>query len=266
MAAIKTAFDIIEEIAPSELAEEWDNIGLQIGAPGDELKGVMVALDATPEVVGSAAERGFNLLVTHHPLFFSGVKSIDTNAGMGKTVKAAILGGVTIFSAHTNLDSARGGINDMLAEMIGLKNTEPLMPADSDKTAGLGRVGELEKTMRLDEVAQKLRERLNTPSLRMAGNMEDKIKRVALCSGSGGSMIDEAARHRADLFITGDIKYHDARQAEETGMSLIDAGHFATERIVVEQLSHLLKKRLSEKGIDIPVEGFQGEREPFTVI
>ena len=152
---------------------------------------------------------------------------------------------------HTNLDNAAGGINDRLAHLIGLKEVMPLVPHPGrEQEAGLGRIGMLTRPTQLSLLCEDLREQLAPSSLRMVGSPETPVQRIAVCSGSGASLIHEAFHCGADALLTGDVKYHQAMEAQGLGMALIDAGHFATERIVVPLLKERLEKIVSERGQD----------------
>jgi len=268
MPRIKDLFDIMEEIAPQGLAEDWDNCGLQIGNPGNEATGLLVALDPSLEAVRTAASEGLNLLITHHPLFFSNVTRLDLSSPDGKIVEAAVRSDISLFTAHTNLDSASGGINDILASLFNLKNSTPIEPSvmPGDKNSGMGRIGDLPEAMTVRDVALLVKQCLKTPTVRIAGNMASEVRRVALCSGSGGGLLKKAAKLGADIFISGDIKYHQAKDAEDMGMAVIDAGHFASEKIVTAKLADKLRGILNKKGFNIPVESYDGEKEPFITI
>lgn len=263
---IKDLFSIMEEIAPARYAADWDNVGLQIGNPHDGARGIMVALDTSLAAVKEAASKGFNLLVTHHPFLFSPVKTIDFSTPQGKIIKEAIGSGLTVFSAHTNLDSTEGGINDMLGDLLGLTETSPMEPFEGNNSAGMGRVGSVKGEKNLGEFAALVKERFNVDSIKVLGNGDKKISRIALCGGSGGSLIRLASKLGAQLYISGDISYHQAREAEDMGLSIIDPGHFSSEKIVVEGLAKILREKLQIKKIDLPVAAFCGEKEPFVVV
>lgn len=268
MPKIKDLFDIMEELAPQSLAEEWDNSGLQIGNSDNEARGVLIALDPSLEALKTASSKKLNLLITHHPLFFSDIKKIDLKSPNGKIVEMAIKADISIFAAHTNLDSASGGINDILASLFKLKNSTPIeLPACGvDNEAGIGRIGDLAEAATVRDMALFVKDQLKTSSLRFIGDRGQKIKRVALCSGSGGGLLKKAAKLGADIFISGDIRYHQAKDAEDLGIAVIDAGHFASEKVVTANLAVTLRKILDKKGFNIPVESYDGEKEPFITI
>ena len=268
MPKVKEIFTIMNEIAPPSLAEEWDSIGLQVGDPENKATGIMVALDASLGALCKAFDAGLNVLITHHPLLFKGISSINLSTYPGNIIKEAVRKEINIFSAHTNLDSASGGINDILADLLGLTESSPLIPSNSaeNATTGIGRIGLLDKEKSLKEVASIVKEKLGLDKVKVLGDISRNILRISLCGGSGGSLISMAAEKGSDLFISGDISYHQAREAEELGIALIDAGHFSSERIGVTSLVKRIGRELGEKGITIPVEGFKGEEEPFALI
>lgn len=276
MAGIPRLTDLItmmERIAPPSLAEAWDNSGLQIGSGEWSIRRIWVALDPLPAVVHAASERGVDLLVTHHPLFFNPIKQLDLATSLGQVIETAIKGRMAIYSAHTNLDSTHDGINDILAKMIGIKDTQALVPAKEameidgqvreSRMIGLGRIGDLDHPASSVRVAEKLKKRFDLQSIRMAGSAGRKIRRVAVCSGAGGSLLDLFLKSDADLYISGDFRYHDARTVEEAGKAMIDLGHFASERIIIDVLVHKLAEACRNEGYAISVEPCNLEHDPF---
>jgi len=268
MTKLKDIFSIMEEIAPPHYASDWDSIGLQIGDPFAEAKGIMIALDPSVEAVNETAAKGLNLLITHHPLFFSEIKSIDLSNPIGKIIKAAIKLDVAIFSAHTNLDATRGGVSDMLANTLGIKGLSPLKAAKDadDDLVGIGRIGSFTNRLSLSDVVDKLKKQLHLDKVRVIGDMDKVIERVALCGGSGGSLIDDASQMKADLFISGDINYHRAKDALDLGLAIIDIGHFSSEKCLIEGLAKTLKEKIKPEQGEIPILAFGKEKEPFTIL
>ena len=268
MTKLKDIFSIMEEIAPPRYASDWDSIGLQTGDPFAEAKGIMIALDPSVEAVEEAASKGLNLLITHHPLFFSEVKSIDLSKPIGKIVKAAIKLDVAIFSAHTNLDATRGGVSDMLADTLGIKDLSPLQATKNaeDELVGIGRIGTFTNRLSLADVVNSLKKQLNLDKVRVIGNMDKAIERVALCGGSGGSLIDDASQMKADLYISGDINYHRARDAEDLGLAIIDIGHFSSEKCLIDGLVKKLKEKIKPEQGAISILAYGMEKEPFTIL
>jgi putative NIF3 family GTP cyclohydrolase 1 type 2 len=156
----------------------------------------------------------------------------------------------------------------MLADVIGIDDTVPIEPlaGDGRSSEGLGRMGTLKEAKPLGEIVTSVKEKLGIDAVRVLGDLDRNIKRIATCGGSGGSLIGEAEKFGSDLLITGDIRYHQAREAEDLGISLIDAGHFSSEKIVVGGLAKLLRSKLEEKGMDILVREYDREEEPFKIL
>ena len=240
---------VLSGLFPEEIAESWDPVGLQIGDPSQVVRRMGFALDATPELVAKAASLDLDLLVVHHPLFFSPLKSVDLSTPMGRIVGTAIKSDMAIVAAHTNLDSAVGGLNDFLAEKIGLEKTRALVAADPDAKEGLGRFGSLPEAMTLDAFAVHVKSVLGLDGVRVTGTRK-RVSTVALCTGSGASLIGDAMVSGADVYVTGDMKHHEAMDAIAEGACIIDAGHWGTERIVVELLETRLMPALSQAGIE----------------
>ncbi|MCJ7774363.1 MAG: Nif3-like dinuclear metal center hexameric protein, partial [Desulfobacterales bacterium] len=357
------------KIAPIYLAEDWDNVGLQVGENGWLVKKIWIALDPTTEVVTAACEHKVDLLITHHPLIFSALKTIDFSTPIGKIIRLTAKHKTSIFSVHTNLDNAHNGINDILAKKVGLKNVNILrslnthgfyklvvfvpakyekkildaiietnvratnqyiqfpvrynsqeifvtrktiqkasegkagkiktveeirietnvhkgnlsqvidlirslhpygdMPYDiyplfvKDATNGVGRIGDLSGNWRLSFFADHIRKKFGINSIKVAGDPDLIIDRVAVCSGSGSSLINDFISSGAQVFVSGDLRYHDARSVEQAGLAIIDIGHFVSEFIIVDELEKRLRKIFAEKQIDASVEACSIERDPY---
>lgn len=361
---------IINKIAPPQLAEQWDNSGLQLGDPNSEISRIMVALEPTPDVIRSAIDESCQLLLTHHPLIFKPLKNISCSTVIGQQIFSAIRGNLAVMSIHTSFDIAPEGLNDLLARMIGLPECRPLkvtarrelvklavfVPSnhlDSLRSAllpfgaelgnyrdcsfstpgmgtftplegatphigtrgileqvseqrlellldrndlaralkallaahpyeepafdiypllnegsplGLGRIGELPEPLPLSAYALQLKRQLAAPGLRYTGDPGRMIRRVALCSGSGASLLHDALRAGADLLVTGDVKYHEAREAIDLGLALIDAGHFPTEIIMSAAVADRLSAALASAGFTgCSVMTSRHETDPFTL-
>ncbi len=369
-ARVQDIIGLVNTISPPALAEEWDNVGLQVGDPGHEVTRVAIALDPCEETLDAAIDQGAELLLCHHPLIFRPLKQVSPTDGTGRLVMRAIRENVAIVSAHTNLDRARDGLNDWLAESLGLERCGPLeMPegmlfklavfvpeeyreavadalfaagaghigaydrcsfrvagtgtfrpqegsspfvgqAGHDETVaearletvvpkeslgrvvtrmlkahpyeepaydiypivngradvGLGRIGRLSEAVPLDAYAARVKSALGAGHLRVVGAGDRQIAKVAVCGGSGASLLAAAHRQGADLLVTGDVKYHDARIAESLGIALIDAGHFATERIMIDGLTRQLAKRIEKRGFAIELLPLSCEQEPVRIV
>ncbi len=363
---------LMNRLAPPDLAEPWDNCGLQAGSPRWPADRIRVALDPSYRVIADVCEDGADLLITHHPLLFSGLKTVDFERMPGNALKMAVENRLSIFSAHTNLDSAAGGLNDVCADKLGLKDIRvldsPRMPeyrklavfvplthegdvlrvledspagnygaysscsfavngkgrfkpsaeaspfigkageiAEADEVRietivaacdlrgvieriksvhpyetmaydvfplagsvgtaqGLGRVGGLEKPMRLADLAGLVKQRFGIDHVKVAGDPELSVSSVAVCSGSGAGLMDRFFASSADVFVSGELKHHNGLAAVESGRGLIDAGHFETEHLVVDLLVERLRALAAEAGLAADIKGCQGEENPFRLV
>ena len=364
---IQDLVGLVHSLYAPDLAEDWDNVGLQVGDPGAPLERVLVALDPGLAAVEAARDAGAQALVTHHPLLFRPLKRLTADDAVGRVVWTAVRAGVAIISAHTNLDSAVAGLNSWLAEQLGIAQSTPLQPAAGDYLklvvfvpagheqnvaealfsagageigaydhcsfrspgtgtfragegtnpfigeigrnaeveelrletvvprrkllrvldkmhkvhpyeevaydlvalqnqvpgAGLGRIGRLPEALSLDAFAAQVKVSLDCDHLRLTGAGSRTVHKVAVCGGSGAGLLQTAHRQGADVLVTGDVKYHDARQAEELGIALIDAGHFATEKLMIEQVTHALQRASGDRHWEIVFEAYAGEQDPF---
>ena len=254
---------IMEQIAPSGLSEEWDNVGLQVGRRDWPLKRVWVSLDPTPAVVSAACDASVDLLITHHPLMFKAPKSIDFATPLGQIIQQSARHQLSIYSAHTNLDIVTGGINDILADRLELTDIAPLEAASSSAGEGIGRVGTLARPTTLVSFARKIKEMAGFKTLRYSGNPELPVRRAAVCSGSGSSLMGAFFASGADVYISGDLKYHDARDVEAAGLGLIDVGHFASEHLIVGILAERLRATIETLSLPVIVEECTLESDPF---
>lgn len=353
------------------LAEEWDNVGLQVGDPGAPVERVLVCLDAEEIAIAEAQRLGAQLVISHHPLLHRPLQRLTPVDEVGRTLFRAIRGNIAVYSAHTNLDRAADGLNDWLAARLGLENCQPLekpqsgnfyklvvfvprghetevqdaifsagaghvgeydrvsfrsagtgsfrgseksdpfigrpgeveeaeefrletivaaarlskvvarmlkahpyeevaydlLPlANTCSDVGLGRIGRLESAVTLQQFAEQVRKQLHVSAVRLVGDAERKISKIAVCGGSGASLIGEALRQGADCLVTGDIKYHDAQRARAENLTLIDAGHFGTEQFMVAELSLRLRQALVERQLPIEVLEMTAEQDPFVVV
>lgn len=263
MAIVADVLEALETFAPAALAESWDNPGLQVGDPQQPVTKIWTALDPVPEVIAKASAARCDLLLTHHPLFFRPINKLDLSQPMLRGAAMAIKSDLAILAAHTNLDSAKMGVNQILADMIGLHCVAPLVPDAADSTLGLGRVGLPPREMTLGELATHINTVFGGGTLRVVGNLDMGLGTVAVCGGSGGSLIPEFLASGANVFISGDFSYHQALEMEAAGYGLIDLGHFRSERIVVEPLAKALKSALDNLGFDVVVKAYTAQTEPF---
>jgi len=370
-ARIQDLVGLVNTLYPPSLAEEWDNVGLQAGDPGAELNRVLLCLDPSERALDAARTAGAQALLPHHPLIFRPLKNLTPGDETGRILFRAVREGIAVFCAHTNLDRARGGLNDWLAARLGLSAATPLaadrggdliklvvfvpsgyegvvaealfkagagrignydrcsfaaagigtfcpgagtnpfvgrqgetermsevrleaiLPrevqgrvvdrmlrahpyeevaydliplANRRPQVGLGRIGRLAEPTTLEAFVAKVKKALGAPSLRLVGDPGRSVAKVALCGGSGASLLGEAARQGADVLVTGDVKYHEARAAESQGMALLDAGHFATERLAIQGLATDLRREAEGRGLNIEFIEMEGEEDPFKAV
>lgn len=232
---LKDIIKIIENEYPKNLACDWDNVGLLAGKESQSIKTVLLTLDITPDVVEEAIYNKADLILSHHPLLFGGVKSFAEDNEKTNMYVKIIRNNICVYSAHTNMDIAPNGINQRLAELFNLTDTDPL-----ESETGLGRIGNISE-ISLKDFCETVKEKLKTPMLRVSGNTNALIKKIAIGSGSCSDLIPEAIKKSADVMITGDMKYHTAIDSVNMGISVIDAGHYPTEIIVMEMFENLLK-------------------------
>lgn len=230
----------MESYAPARLAEEWDNVGLMVGSER-EIKRVLVALDVNDEVIDEAVSLGADLIITHHPFIFRGIKNVTDGTPLGRRIIRLIKNDIAVFSAHTNLDSAAGGTNSTLAALLDLENIEGLADINEDGSA-MGRIGELKSEMSFADFISVVKAVLNADSLSVCGDLETKVKKVGICTGKGASFMQEAKNKGADVYITGDFGYHEGQNAQDMGLCVIDGTHYLTEVIVVPVICSYLKK------------------------
>ena len=225
-----------------ELAEKWDNSGLIIGRKESNISAVMICLDITVDVIEQAAANRAELIISHHPLIFSEIKRITNDTLLGEKILKLAEKNIAVYSMHTNVDSAVHGLNDYILEKLSLSGEKSVwMKNENYPESGLGRILKLKKEDSLHNIIKIIKERLNLKKIRIAGNENKKIKKIAVLTGSGGSLISEIDK-TVDLYITGDLKHHETLDALEEGLTLIDLGHYESENI----FSELIKKDLEE--------------------
>lgn len=362
---------LLNSLYPPSLAEDWDNVGLQVGESAALVDKVLVCLDAEEAAIAKAEECGAQLVISHHPLIFRPLKRLTPGDEVGRVLFRAIRNGIAVISAHTNLDRAADGLNDWLAERLGLEEMTPLervadgdliklvvyVPAGHEASVmdalfaagagqigaydrcsfrtvgtgsfrpgdgtepfigrqgeaeeveefrletilpqalaakvvakmlkahpyeevaydliplrnerqdiGLGRIGRLPQPLEVDEFVAQIKEKLGLTSLRVAGSVQGKLSKIAVCGGSGVSLFGEAHRQGADCLVTGDVKYHDAQRARAEGLLLIDAGHFGTEHLMVTELSKRLREAAEKRQFPLEVIEMENESDPFTTV
>ena len=235
----------LAEMFPPESAEEWDNPGLLAGKRDQEVSLVMTALDANDEVIDQAVSAGADLLVTHHPLIFGSIRSVSTDTFIGARLVRLIENGISCYAMHTNYDvCAMGELN---AQQLGLADPQILSFTGEDE--GLGCVGELKEPMDYYDFAAFVKKALDLSDVRCYGAGGFPVRRVAVCGGSGKSLIADALASGADVFVTGDIDYHTGTDAWAQGLRIIDAGHYGTEHGFAADVKKRLKERFPELNV-----------------
>lgn len=262
---IQQLYDALEARIPRSLSCGWDNDGLSCCPdPAAPVRGVLVALDATEDAVAAAERRGCNLLVTHHPLLFRGLRAVDGADTSSRKVLRLIRAGISTAAFHTRLDALPGGVNDTLAAVLGLYDVLPFGSGagEDGNPAGmpLGRIGFLPAPESFDAFCARVRAALHLPALLGAGCGRD-IRRVAVLGGAGDDDVDAARAAGADVFVTGELRYHQLCDAPYGGMALIAAGHYHTEFPVVPVLADTVRGILRAAGdADVPVSLYGGTR------
>ena len=233
----------IEEFAPVCEQEKWDNCGFSVGDPHMEVSNALIALDCTEAVVDEAIERGADIIITHHPLIFGGVKKITPQNELGRIIYKAVKHNIAIYAAHTNMDKASGGVSAIMADKIGLVQREILTPD------GFGIAGSLEKELSVEEFVGKLKNAFGVDVVRCSAPLDEKITKVAVCGGSGKSFIADAMGKGAQVYVTGDITYHDFYA--EKGFMVMDIGHYFSEYSIVDVFANIVSKNFPNFAVSI---------------
>ncbi|MFN8122372.1 MAG: Nif3-like dinuclear metal center hexameric protein [Thermoleophilia bacterium] len=237
---------LIDRLAPVHLAEDWDNVGLIVGRHNRTVRRVLVALELRGDVLQEARERGCDAIVVHHPPIFPAVPALTDAAPAQELVLTAAEERIAVVAAHTNLDSAAGGLNDQMAGMLGLRDVRPLAPAAGDPAAGLGRVGTVPPAP-LEALVRRVAAEI-PGAVSYSGDPGVQVARVACCTGSGASMIGDARAADAEVFVTSDLKYHDHDRAE--GMPLIAVPHAQVERLAMRRWFRGFARQLHADGVE----------------
>jgi dinuclear metal center YbgI/SA1388 family protein len=265
---ISDVVNVLRELAPLELAESWDNVGLLLGDAGGPVSRVMTCLTLTSDVADEAVAGQADLVVSHHPVLFRPVQRLTSETPEGRTLLKLLQHGVAVFSPHTAFDSALEGINAQLAARLGLANVRPLRPkcetpaangGDEAATVGGGRWGRLPSPLPPREFLEHVSAALGTPHLQHAGLEEMAIESVAVACGSAAEFLVDARRTGCDVLVTGEARFHSCLEARETGVGLVLAGHYATERPAVEWLA----RHVQQAAPSITAWASRNERDPL---
>lgn len=244
---------IIEQLAPVELAMDYDNVGLIVGDPKSKVTGIMLGLELTDEVIRHAKESGCNVIVVHHPPIFKPIYSIQSGNPQGNKIYTLIQNNISVVAAHTNLDVAVNGLNDFVLKKLGLEIVEC-----QNTNIRLGAI----KPISLKDFIKHVKSSLNLEYVHYCGDEQKTIRRVGLCTGSGMSFYKEACNESADVYVTGDLKYHDAVDALERGVPIVDATHFGSEIWVEDLLQEYLSNALNA---NVPIVKFKSYKNPIKV-
>lgn len=243
MHSIDDVVRFLDEFAPPALAESWDNVGLLVGDRKKPVSRVMTCLTVTPASAEEAIKERADLIVAHHPLPFRPLKRLTSDTIEGRLLLDLISSGVAIYSPHTAFDSTRDGINQRLADGLGLSESTVLVPAATGDL-GAGRWGKLAEPTPLAELAQRVKQFLKIEHVQLVGSPAQLVANVAVACGSAGELLPAAREAGCDAMVTGEMRFHGCLEAEASGLALILAGHFASERFGVEQLAQVLAEQL----------------------
>ncbi len=240
----------IEKKYPVSFAESWDNSGFLVGDADWEVKKIFLALDVTDETLEMAVKAGADMMITHHPLIFSGMKQVTAGNFIGRRLIKLIENHICYYAMHTNFDVL--GMADLSADLLNLKDRQVLEVTwqEEGRSEGIGRVGKLPREMTLEECGKFVKEQYRLPFVKLYGEPEKKVNSAAVCTGSGKSLMKEVLAKKAEVYITADMDYHSAIDAVAQGVAVIDAGHYGTEYIFMEYMKQELKELLPE----LPVE------------
>lgn len=254
IAAIST---FLERFAPPRLAESWDNVGLLVGDRQQEVRRVMTCLTVTPTTAAEAIRDEADLIVAHHPMPFAAVKRLTTDTTVGRLLLDLIAARVAVYSPHTAFDSAAEGINQRLAEGLGLRGIAALVPQEEGQ--GTGRFGSPEEPTTLSQLAARLMEFLGIEHLQMVGRPEQTVRTVAVACGAAGELLDAARSARCDAMVIGETRFHTCLEAEASDIGLLLPGHYASERFAVESLADVLARQFPE----VEIWASRQERDPI---
>lgn len=252
MMTCRDIMKFFEQIAPCELAEEWDNIGLLVGDEESKVEKIMLCLDVTADSLEEALENNVDLIITHHPVIFKGLKRLIYGEVKGGILYTLIKNGINVFAAHTNLDFAEMGVNTHLAEALMLKDVVTY-------GEGPGKAGILDSKVSLHDFIIQVKNGLKVPFVRVVGKADHGVQKIAVFCGSFDDNLEAVMQCNPDVLVTGDLKYHTALDASQAGLCIIDAGHFNTEKVVLPALASALKDNFP--GIEVFC--FQKEEDPF---
>lgn len=257
--------DYLVNLAPPNLAESWDNVGLLTGDRGQKVDQILTCLTLTPDVAAEAISEGANLIISHHPILFRPVQQITADSVEGKMLLDLIQAKISVYSPHTSYDSAERGINWQLAKLLGLEEIGILRPISSegaqtsDAESGAGRFGTLSAELTLAQLNQLIKQALKITSLQFVGEPDFRIQRLGIACGAAAEFLQDAHHHGCQALLTGEARFHACLEARALGMGLILPGHYATERPAMEQMAHLLHQQFPK----LKIWASQSETDPL---
>lgn len=264
---VEDVHSIMEKHAPSVLKESYDNVGLMVGNMKDEVTSILIALDCTLEVIEEAKQNKCNLILTHHPLLFKRPDSVTTDTLTGRKIIELIKNNINVYSAHTNLDSVKGGINDIIMDLLQLTSCHVIDPSGiqyyAEDHCGIGRIGKLESPVTLKELCNRVKDNLNIAMVRYSGSESKIINKIAVINGSGESYFNSAKLLGVDCILTGDTTYHYVSDLNEEGIAVIDAGHFETEWPAMKRIAEFLIQKIQSDGFCSTVILSKVNRSPY---
>lgn len=248
MTKLSVLIDMLNDIAPLALAESWDNVGLLLGCSNRTIQSGMTCLTLTNQVLDEAISEQVDLIIPHHPIPFKPINRLTTSTPTGSILLRAAENRIAIYCAHTAWDNAESGINRQLADLLGLENCEPLLPASQPNFShvGTGRLGEFSAPIEAARLQNILTEKLGKIAFRQTHSRDRLIHRVGIVCGSGGSLLELVAKRECDCFLTGEATYHQCLEAEARDICLVQIGHHASEFFAMQELSRLLARRFPE--------------------
>lgn len=257
----KKVIEILEKQSPKSYACDWDNVGLLVGREDKEIQKIYIALDATDEVIEEAIANGADMLLTHHPMIFKGMKRVTQEDFIGRRIIRLIQNDMVYYAMHTNFDVM--GMADLAADYLGISDTRVLEITSVSETGeeGIGRYGSLKKEMTVRECCEEVKQAFSLENVKVFGNLERKVKTAAISPGSGRSVISNALQAGVDVLITGDIDHHEGIDAVAQKLTVIDAGHYGVEHIFIPYMEQYLKREAKELEIAVQPLTF-----PFQII
>lgn len=259
---VSDLIDFLNTLAPVNISEKRDVNGLQIGSVNDNVRGILLAVDPSLSAFKEAGKRGFNLVITHHPLFYEALTKVDLDTLKGKIIAFAIEKGINLLSWHTPLDKVPFGVSEALARKLGWQ-TEGFV-VEEDEGIGWGRVVKFENYVNLESLAKEIKARLKSWVM-IVGDPQEEVNAVALCGGSGGFLKDYLKETEINTLLTSDIKYHQAKDSSQEGFNFIIIDHGVAEASLLEVLREKLEAYFQEKNTSLPVEIYL-EESPYKII